>query len=114
MSGFVQIPSLPNQFQSASPFTWMTAVSVFIVAFPCALKLAAPTSMVFGLVPMSPQETKKRSLGEQRCLRQNGTITSGLPKVTDFKILLDNVEDAKTVLSSLIETWGLFFEKSRG
>ena len=83
----------------------MTAVLVFIVAFPCALELAAPTAIVFGLVPMSPQKTKKRSLGEQRCLRQNGTITSGLPKVTDLKILPDKVENAKTVLPTLIETW---------
>ena len=87
----------------------MTAVSVFIVAFPCALELAAPTAMEFGLVPMSPQKTKKRSLGEQRCLRHNGTITSGLPKVTDLKILVDNVDDAKMVFAFVDRNLGSDF-----
>ena len=31
-------------------FTWMTAVSAFVFAFPCALGLAAPTAMTFGTV----------------------------------------------------------------
>ena len=66
--------------------------------------------MVFGLVPMSPQKTKKRSLGEQRCLRQNGTITSGLPKVTDLKILVDNVDDAKMVFAFVDRNLGSDFK----
>ena len=48
-SGLVQIPSLPDQYQRQPYlFIWMTAVSVFVVAFHCALGLAAPTAMMFG------------------------------------------------------------------
>ena len=34
---------------------------------------------------------------------ETGSITRGLPSVTDLEILLDKVEDAETVLPSLIE-----------
>ena len=111
-TGLVQITSLPDQYQRERYlFALMTAVSVLVVACPCALGLAAPTAVMvgtgvgarLGVLIKGGGALQRGHLVNIVVFDKTGTITRGLPSVTDLEILLDKVEDAETVLPSLIE-----------
>jgi len=111
-TGLVQISSLPDQYQRERYlFALMTAVSVLVVACPCALGLAAPTAVMvgtgvgarLGVLIKGGGALQRGHLVNIVVFDKTGTITRGLPSVTDLEILLDKVEDAETVLPSLIE-----------
>ena len=82
-------------------FAFITAVSVLIIACPCALALATPIATLVGL----NLGTKKGILFKEAkfletmakadilAIDKTGTITNGKPKVTDFQKFQDFSED---------------------
>ncbi len=86
----------------------MAAVTVLVIACPCALGLATPTAIMVGVgkgaengILIKDAESLERSKGINAIiLDKTGTITEGKPKLTDIQ-WLDNNDTAKTVLLSI-------------
>jgi Cu2+-exporting ATPase len=86
----------------------MAAVTVLVIACPCALGLATPTAIMVGVgkgaengILIKDAESLERSKNINAIiLDKTGTITEGKPKVTDIQ-WLDNDDTAKTVLLSI-------------
>lgn len=88
----------------------LTAVTVLVIACPCALGLATPTAVMVGVGKGAEQHILVRdaeSLETARkvnavVLDKTGTITEGKPEVTDMIFLTaDNIPQLKSLLLSM-------------
>lgn len=93
--GFVT--SLPSR-QNPMTFSLMMAISVLVVACPCALGLAAPTAVMVGtgvgaqngVLIKGGRALETAHHVQTVVLDKTGTITEGKPSVTDIELLLND------------------------
>lgn len=87
-------------FSPVLTFVLITAMSVLIIACPCALGLAAPISLMIGvgraatkgILIRRGEALQTTSQLDTLVLDKTGTITQGNPAITDFEILDDSDE----------------------
>ena len=92
-------------------FAMLTFVSVLIIACPCALGLATPTSLAVGtgrgaesgILIKSGEALQIARRITAIVLDKTGTITSGKPALTDVKLLLNTSEDELLQLAASCE-----------
>ena len=85
-------------FDQALNFAFVTAVSVLLIACPCAMGLATPTAIMVAtgrgaeLGILFRQGTALESLAkiDTAILDKTGTLTEGQPEMTDFHVVEDN------------------------
>ncbi|CAJ1418692.1 unnamed protein product [Effrenium voratum] len=113
--GVVKMDQLPEADRhNAFSFSLMMAISVLVVACPCALGLAAPTAVMVGtgvgarsgVLIKGGQALEAAHLVEAVVLDKTGTITEGKPKVTDIESAATELPDVQRHLQSL----GLTFD----
>jgi len=86
----------------------LAAVTVLVIACPCALGLATPTAIMVGVGKGAERgvlikDAESLELAKQIdaiVLDKTGTITEGSPKVTDIR-WLENADTAKSILASI-------------
>lgn len=93
-------------------FALVTAVSVLIVACPCAMGLATPVSIMvatgraaeFGVLFRNGTSLQTLSKIQQVAFDKTGTLTLGKPAVTDFSVQSGMDEDHVLALVASVET----------
>lgn len=110
--GFVSAEQLPGR-QDANTFSLMMAISVLVVACPCALGLAAPTAVMVGtgvgaqngVLIKGGRALETAHHVQTVVLDKTGTITEGKPSVTDLELLEEG--DWLADVSSYLKDVGL-------
>lgn len=85
------------------------AVTVLVVFCPCALILATPTAIVaaicnlskYGILLKNAEKLESIHTIEHIIFDKTGTITTGIPKVTEEVILLNDTEEFLKITASL-------------
>ena len=91
---------------AAFSYALLSAVSVLVIACPCALGLATPTALMVGMGKGAERHIliKDAFALENLCkidtivLDKTGTLTAGYPEVTDFLWLVPETGDYKNIL----------------
>ncbi|MGH1369791.1 MAG: heavy metal translocating P-type ATPase [Maritimibacter sp.] len=91
--------------EPALPFALVAGVAVLIIACPCAMGLATPTSIMVGtgraaeMGVLFRQGAALQSLASVKTIAfdKTGTLTKGAPTLTDFEVL--DGRDADTILA---------------
>ena len=93
-------------------YAFINSVSVLLIACPCAIGLAAPTAIMvgtgrgaeLGVLFRKGSSLEALSNIDTLLLDKTGTITKGLPELTDFIILGENDEEEIMRLIAAAET----------
>lgn len=111
-SGAVPVSELPVADRNRpATFALMAAISVLVVACPCALGLAAPTAVMvgtgvgaqLGILVKGGRALEIAHMVSAVMLDKTGTITVGQPGVTDLEVLWPNGPQAEPNL--LPDVW---------
>ncbi len=97
--------------EPALTFALVNAVAVLIIACPCAMGLATPTSIMVGTgraAEMGVLFRKGEALQSLRdarvvALDKTGTLTKGEPELTDFEVTADVEDDTVLALAAAVE-----------
>jgi Cu+-exporting ATPase len=97
--------------EPALTFALVNAVSVLMIACPCAMGLATPTSIMVGIGRAAEMGVLFRSGEALQTLRgarviafdKTGTLTSGRPELTDFVVLPGFADDEVLRLVASVE-----------
>jgi len=89
----------------------LTAVSVLVIACPCALGLATPTAIIVGtglaarhgVLVKDAEALERARLVDAVVLDKTGTLTRGAPELTDIVCLAARTEDEVLQLAAAIE-----------
>jgi Cu+-exporting ATPase len=92
-------------------YATVTAVTVLIIACPCALGLATPMSIMVGIgkaaeagvLIRNGEALQTASRLTTMVLDKTGTITAGRPEVVDIRVLGDNTSSAVLLLAASME-----------
>ncbi|MCF0073583.1 heavy metal translocating P-type ATPase [Dyadobacter sp. CY261] len=97
--------------ENAFTHAMLTAVSVLVIACPCALGLATPTAMMVGvgkgaennILIRDAESLEKAYKVDVVILDKTGTLTEGRPEVTDWKWVtsLENVSNHLAAIKAL-------------
>ncbi|MEK4566574.1 heavy metal translocating P-type ATPase [Alkalihalobacillus sp. FSL R5-0424] len=87
-------------------------ISVLVIACPCALGLATPTSIMagsgraaeYGILFRGGEQLETAYLADTILLDKTGTITNGLPELTDVHSFGDESENHLLQLAASVET----------
>ena len=93
---------------------FLAFVTVLIIACPCALGLATPTAIVVGMGKGAGQGILIKDMDSLETLRKvdtvvmdkTGTLTQGIPEVTDMKWLVPETEELRRILSGMEKSSG--------
>ncbi|MDR1632452.1 MAG: heavy metal translocating P-type ATPase [Dysgonamonadaceae bacterium] len=93
---------------------FLAFVTVLIIACPCALGLATPTAIVVGMGKAAAQGILIKDMDSLETLRKvnaivldkTGTVTQGIPKVTDVKWLIPETEELRRILFGMEQSSG--------
>ncbi len=85
------------------------AVSVLVIACPCALGLATPTAIMvgtglgarYGILIKNGEALETTASINAIILDKTGTLTEGKPVVTDFEVINDDQSNVLSILASL-------------
>mmetsp|Transcript_18325 Transcript_18325/g.43416 ORF Transcript_18325/g.43416 Transcript_18325/m.43416 type:complete len:1207 (-) Transcript_18325:117-3737(-) len=114
-TGLVHLDAVSNsEHHNDFTFCLMMAISVLVVACPCALGLAAPTAVMVGTGVGATQGVlikgghalEAAHQIEAVVLDKTGTITEGKPRVTDVEVLCRDDEVSLTNLRQHLATAG--------
>ena len=94
------VPEIPGD-QSIFTRALINMVAVLVIACPCAMGLATPTAIMVGtgkgaqsgMLIRSSEALEKAGKVKTIVLDKTGTITRGLPLVTDIKILQKDISE---------------------
>ncbi len=97
--------------QPALAYGFVAAVSVLIIACPCALGLATPMSIMVamgkgaqsGLLIRNAEALERMSAVDTLIFDKTGTLTEGRPEVTDVVLLGDEPEASVVVKAASLE-----------
>ncbi|SFS22370.1 heavy metal translocating P-type ATPase [Yoonia litorea] len=95
----------------ASAFAITSAVSVLIIACPCALGLATPISITTaagrgaqaGVLIKDAEALERMAKVDTVIVDKTGTLTQGRPKLTDVVVVGDQTEDQVLALAAALE-----------
>ncbi len=94
------------------PFALVSGVAVLIIACPCAMGLATPTSIMVGtgrgaeLGILFNKGSALQVLNDAKVIAfdKTGTLTTGKPTLTEIKTISDVTEDEALAIAAAIET----------
>jgi Cu2+-exporting ATPase len=100
--------------ENALVHAFLAFVTVLIIACPCALGLATPTAIMVGMGKGAEQGILIKDMDSLETLRKvntivsdkTGTITQGIPKVTDMKWLVAETEELRSILFGMEKSSG--------
>lgn len=98
-------------FGSTLSFALMTFTAVIVIACPCALGLATPTSLMvgtgkgaeYGILVKGGEALESASTLSAVIFDKTGTLTKGKPEVTDVLVLNQENEETLIALSASLE-----------
>lgn len=97
--------------QPSLPFALTNAVSVLIIACPCALGLATPMSVMVaigrgakaGVLIKNAESLQKLEQADTLVVDKTGTLTEGKPKLTNLRVVGDYQENELLRLAASVE-----------